>query len=141
MSLAAGAANRLSAAFGAPLDGTMFVLREVFHNFSPRVWFNPLTTALAANLLVSNLSRQHSVLAIPCNHSSSVGLYWHLLVLGVLLGMIGRIYQWGLLNGKKIYTKISLPRWLCGLVSLGMLIPIAYFIPQAVGGRDQLISS
>lgn len=137
--LAAGAASGLSAAFGAPLGGTMFVLEEVFHNFSPRVWLNSLTAALAANFLVSNLFGQRPVLAIPYNHSFSVDLYWHLLVLGVLLGIIGRIYQWGLLNGKKIYAKIPLPRWLHGLIPLGMLIPIAYFVPQVIGGGNQLI--
>ena len=35
--LATGAASGLSAAFGAPLSGPLFVLEEVFHNFSPRV--------------------------------------------------------------------------------------------------------
>ncbi len=39
--LATGAASGLSAAFGAPLGGAMFIVEEVFHNFSPRVWLTP----------------------------------------------------------------------------------------------------
>lgn len=35
--LATGAASGLSAAFGAPLSGALFVIEEVFHNFSPRI--------------------------------------------------------------------------------------------------------
>ncbi|MDK6810699.1 chloride channel protein, partial [Ligilactobacillus agilis] len=76
--IAAGAASGLSAAFGAPLGGTMFVLEEVFHNFSPRVWLNSLTGALSANFLVSNLFGQKPVLAIPYNHPFDVHLYGHL---------------------------------------------------------------
>lgn len=52
--IATGAASGLSAAFGAPLSGAMFVLEEVFHNFSPRVWLNALAGAIASDFLVSN---------------------------------------------------------------------------------------
>ena len=51
--LATGAASGLSAAFGAPLSGALFVLEEIFHNFSPRVWMNSLVGAIAANFMVS----------------------------------------------------------------------------------------
>ena len=47
--LATGASSGLSAAFGAPLSGSLFVLEEVFHNFSPIVWMNALAGAIASN--------------------------------------------------------------------------------------------
>ena len=53
--LATGAASGLSAAFGAPIGGSMFIVEEVFHNFSPRVWLNALAGAIMANFVVSNI--------------------------------------------------------------------------------------
>lgn len=140
--LATGAASGLSAAFGAPLSGALFVLEEVFHNFSPRVWMNALAGAIAANFVVSNLFGQGHSLAIAYNHSFPLPLYWHLLLLGILLGLLGHLYKIGLFRVKKIYLKINfLPRWLHGLLPLAILIPIAYYWPLITGPGNRLILS
>lgn len=138
--LATGAASGLAAAFDAPLGGTMFVLEEVYHNFSPRVWINSLAGALAANFVTSNIFGQKPVLAIKYNVAFPLPLYWHLLVLGIILGILGWVYQKGLLNLTKVYKKIKIiPRWLQGIIPLILLIPIAYFAPNSIGGGNNLI--
>lgn len=140
--LATGAASGLSAAFGAPLSGALFVLEEVFHNFSPRVWMNALAGAIAANFVVSNFFGLHPALAIAYNNSFPIILYWHLLLLGILLGLFGHLYKIGLFSLKKVYAKITaLPRWLHGLIPLAILIPIAYFWPLVTGPGNHLILS
>lgn len=140
--LATGAASGLSAAFGAPLSGALFVLEEVFHNFSPRVWMNALAGAIASNFVVSNFFGLHPSLAIPYNFSFPIPLYWHLVLLGLLLGLLGHLYKVGLFNLKKVYLKIKvLPRWLHGLIPLAILIPIAYYWPIITGPGNRLILS
>ncbi|MGU9947019.1 chloride channel protein [Lactobacillus delbrueckii subsp. bulgaricus] len=140
--LATGAASGLSAAFGAPLGGTMFIVEEVFHNFSPRVWLNALAGAIMANFVVSNVFGQTPVLAIDYKHSFPILQYWHLLLLGAFLGLIGRLYQWGLLNFSHVYQKIPvLPRWLHGIIPALILVPIMYYFPGYVGGGNNLILS
>lgn len=81
--LATGASSGLSAAFGAPLSGALFVLEEVFHNFSPLVWMNALAGAIASNFVVSNLFGIRHALAIQYNYSFPISLYWHLLILEI----------------------------------------------------------
>lgn len=140
--LATGAASGLSAAFGAPLSGALFVLEEVFHNFSPRVWLNALAGALASNFVVSNFFGLHPSLAISYNHSFPLPLYWHLILLGLLLGILGHIYKLGLFSFKNVYKKITIiPRWLHGLILLAILIPIAYLWPLITGPGNRLILS
>lgn len=140
--LATGAASGLSAAFGAPLSGALFVLEEVFHNFSPRVWMNALAGAIASNFVVSNIFGQHPALAIQYNNSFPIVLYWHLLILGIILGLVGHFYKVGLFSFKKFYKKITfLPRWLHGIIPLVILIPIAYFWPLITGPGNRLILS
>ncbi|EFG55437.1 ClC family H(+)/Cl(-) exchange transporter [Lactobacillus amylolyticus] len=140
--LATGAASGLSAAFGAPLSGSLFVLEEVFHNFSPRVWMNALAGAIAANFVVSNFFGLHPALAIPYNHSFPIPLYWHLVLLGLVLGLCGHLYKVGLFGLKKVYLKIKiLPRWLHGLIPLAILIPMAYAWPLITGPGNRLILS
>ena len=138
--LATGAASGLAAAFGAPLSGALFVLEEVFHNFSPRVWMNALAGALVADFVVSNIFGQKPSLSLVYRHSFPVKLYGYLLILGLLLGLLGHLYKTGLFKGKKLYTKITfLPSWLYGLIPLFLLIPIAYFWPLITGPGNRLI--
>lgn len=140
--LATGAASGLAAAFGAPLSGVMFVLEEVFHNFSSRVWMNALAGAIAADFVVSNVFGQKAVLAIPYKHTFPVNLYWQLVILGVILGLLGQLYKHSLFSFKKIYTHIIwIPRWLHGLIPLLMVIPIAYYLPAITGPGHRLIFS
>lgn len=140
--LIVGAASGLSAAFGAPLAGALFVLEEVIHNFSSRVWLNALAGALTADLVATTLFGQGHSLAIIYNHTFPIAMYWHLLLLGILLGLIGHLYKLGLFSLKKVYLKIKiLPRWLHGLIPLAILIPIAYCWPLITGPGNRLILS
>lgn len=140
--LATGAASGLSAAFGAPLSGALFVLEEVFHNFAPRVWMNALVGAIASDFVVSNIFGQKPSLALAYNHMFPTYLYWHLIVLGIILGLLGHLYKKGLFGLKKVYTKINfLPSWLYGLIPLAILIPIMYYLPLITGPGNRLILS
>lgn len=49
--IASGAAAGLSAAFNAPIASTLFVLEEVYHNFSPLIWTTALASAIASNFV------------------------------------------------------------------------------------------
>ncbi len=140
--LATGAASGLSAAFGAPLSGPLFVLEEVFHNFSPRVWMNALAGGITANFVVSNFFGLKPSLAIPYNHSFPIVLYWHLILLGLILGLLGHLYKIGLFSLKEIYKKITIiPSWLYGIIPLIILIPIGYYWPLITGPGNRLILS
>lgn len=95
-----------------------------------------------ANFVVSNIFGQTPVLAIDYKHSFPILQYWHLLLLGAFLGLIGRLYQWGLLNFSHVYQKIPvLPRWLHGIIPALILVPIMYYFPGYVGGGNNLILS
>lgn len=138
--IATGAASGLSAVFGAPLSGVLFVLEEVFHNFSTRVWVNALIGAITANFVTSNLFGQKPVLQLPYKHMFPLQLYWQLIILGILLGLLGYLFKKDLFKIKEIYKKIRfIPHWLHGLIPLFLLIPIMYYLPIITGPGDRLI--
>ncbi|KRK65534.1 chloride channel protein [Lactobacillus delbrueckii subsp. lactis DSM 20072] len=98
--------------------------------------------AIMANFVVSNIFGQTPVLAIDYKHSFPILQYWQLLLLGAFLGLIGRFYQWGLLNFSHVYQKIPvLPRWLHGIIPALILVPVMYYFPGYVGGGNNLILS
>lgn len=140
--LATGAASGLAAAFGAPLSGALFVLEEVFHNFSPKIWMNALIGAICSDFVVAYIFGQKPSLAMTYNSMFPIPDYWHLIILGIILGLLGHLYKKGLFGFKKVYAKITfLPKWLLGLIPLAILIPIMYYLPLITGPGNRLILS
>ncbi len=138
--LATGAASGLAAAFNAPLGGTLFVLEEVFHNFSPRIWINSLAGTLAADFVTSNLFGLRPVLQLEYTKPFPLNSYWLLIFLGLFLGILSFAYQKILLMTAHLYDKIKiLPRWWHSFIPMVLLVPIAYYFPVAFGGGNTLI--
>ncbi len=139
--IACGAAAGLSAAFNAPMAGTLFVLEEIYHNFSPLVWMTSLAGAIGADFVSSNIFGLVPVLHIGYSAGFPLYLYGHLLLLGLILGIFGYIYQKVLLIMPLIYEKCfgRLPRYFHGVVPLLLVVPIGIFWPQTLGGGNFLI--
>lgn len=103
---------------------------------------NALVGAIASDYVVSNIFGQKPALALTYNFRLPTNLYWHLLILGIILGLLGHLYKLGLFSLKKVYAKIHfLPSWLYGLIPLVILIPIMYYVPLITGPGNRLILS
>lgn len=139
--IASGAAGGLAAAFNAPIAGAMFVLEEIYHNFSPLVWVTALASAVSSNLVALYVFGLTPVLDIPYKQSMPVGMYWHLILLGIVLGLMGRLYQVVLLAMPSWYEKTKIPRYLQGLVPIILILPIGMMFPQLIGGGNSIITS
>ncbi|GKQ43254.1 ATP synthase F0 subunit A [Companilactobacillus sp. RD055328] len=139
--IASGAAAGLSAAFNAPLAGALFILEEVYHNFSPLVWISALASSLSANFISSNFFGLTPVLSIHHSQDFPLKYYWILLILGIVLGILGYIYQKLTIVMPDIYAKLfrRIPNYFYGFIPLILLIPIGYFMPQFLGGGNSLI--
>jgi len=140
--IAGGAAAGLSAAFNAPIAATLFILEEVYHNFSTLVWLISLTSAVVANFVSSEVFGLTPVLHINYAQALPLKYYGLLLVLGVGLGLLGFGYQWATLNSGEWYAKLRwLPSYLNGIIPFLLVIPIGLMWPKSLGGGNQLILS
>lgn len=137
--IASGAAAGLAAAFSAPIAGAMFVLEEVYHNFSPLVWITSLASAVSANVIALYVFGLQPVLQVPYRFSLPIKYYWHLVVLGIILGLMGRLYQVLTLSMPAFYAKTRLPRYIQGIIPLIMIVPLGMMVPQLIGGGNEVI--
>lgn len=87
--IASGSAAGLAAAFNAPIAGTLFVLEEVYHNFSPLVWLTALAGAIGSDFVSLNVFGLVPVLHLSYSRSLPVSSYWHLILLGILWACLG----------------------------------------------------
>lgn len=137
--IASGAAAGLAAAFSAPIAGAMFVLEEVYHNFSPLVWITSLASAVTANVVALYVFGLQPVLQVPYRYSLPIKYYWHLLILGIILGLMGRLYQIMTLSMPSLYAKTQLPRFIQGIIPLVLIVPLGMMVPQFIGGGNEVI--
>lgn len=138
--IASGSAAGLAAAFNAPIAGTLFVLEEVYHNFSPLVWLTALAGAIGSDFVSLNVFGLVPVLHLSYSRSLPVSSYWHLILLGILLGLFGYLYQRILLVMPRWYRNLThLPRPLQGIVPFLLVILVGYFAPNLLGGGNGLI--
>jgi len=137
--IAGGAAAGLSAAFNAPIASTLFVLEEVYHNFSPIIWTTALASAIASNFISLNFFGLVPVLHIPYAQTLPLTQYGNLIGLGVFLGILGYLYQNVTLTMPNWYAKLRLPSWLNGIVPFMLVIPIGLWWPQFLGGGNAVI--
>lgn len=138
--IAGGAAAGLAAAFNAPIAATLFILEEVYHNFSTLVWLTALTSAVVANFVSNEVFGLTPVLHINYQQTLPLKYYGLLLLLGIGLGLLGYGYQWVTLRGASWYAKLTwLPRHLDGIIPFLLVIPIGLLWPVTLGGGNQMI--
>lgn len=138
--ISSGASAGLAAAFNAPIAGLLFVLEEVHHSFSPLVWLTSFSAAITANFVSLNFFGLKPVLYIGEITALPLKYYWTLVLLGIVLGVLGLLYQKVLLSLPKIYGKIrGLSANYYGIVPFLLVIPIGYFFPHILGGGNQIV--
>ena len=90
---AAGAGAGLAAAFNAPLAGLVFVLEEIQRDFRPVVFGAAFVASAAATVVSRLLSGPNPVFAVPTYPAVSIGALPGFVVLGVLAGLLGAVYN------------------------------------------------
>jgi len=82
----------LSAAFNAPIASTLFVLEEIYHNFSTNIWIVSLTSAVTSDMVAAYVFGLKPVLYMRSEPLPLKYFIW-VIVLGIALGVLGRLYQ------------------------------------------------
>lgn len=142
--IAAGAGAAIGATFNAPIAGTMFVLEELIHKFSPSMLFPTLiATAVSAEVarffLGTNPSFNVSLPQITVEGS----LLPVCIILGLISGYVGVMFSKTIFLFNNIYSKINIPNsfkpaiagFLTGLI--GLALP--YILSSGNGSVEMLM--
>ncbi|MEG0240225.1 ClC family H(+)/Cl(-) exchange transporter [Anaerorhabdus sp.] len=135
--ITAGASAGLSAAFNAPLSGIIFSLEEVHRSFSPNILIAATTAALTADIVSKTIFGLKPVLSYVDVPQLPISQYLWLLPLGVLSGIFGVIVHRLLLGSGNVYEKI--PAMFRPMVALLIALPFGLFLPQVLGGGQNLV--
>lgn len=134
-----GAAAGLSAAFCAPLSGIVFALEEVHRSFSPLILIAATTASLTADVVSKYFFGLDPVLSFVKVPQLPLHLYLCLIPVGIFSGLIGAIINKSLLGAQTLYNKV--PQILRPIIAFLIAVPCGLFLPQVLGGGQNLIET
>lgn len=105
--IASGASAGLAAAFNAPLAGVMFALEELFKYFSPMVLLSTMVAAIVADFVSKLFFGISHVFDFTVTEAIPIQYYGLFIVLGIILGVSGVLYNKSLDWTQNLYRKIS----------------------------------
>lgn len=149
--IAAGAAAGLAAGFDAPIAGVLFVVEELMRDVSGLT----LETAILASFIGAVVSRRlfgsdHlniSAAMLDASHQSSfsaseIPFY---LILGIVAGVLGGLFNRGILFSIKVNQSLNLPMYwrigLAGLISGAIISYLPPFFYNNAGLREFIINN
>ena len=136
--ISAGAGAGLAAAFGAPLAGLVFVLEELRKDFDPKVLLSTMAASVTAEYVASFVFGLDPVFAVFAFSKPTLQDYWMILILGVVLGVIGVLYNKAIAISQDLQSKIR-PAWLKALIAALVVISLACVYPIALGSGHSLV--
>lgn len=128
-----GSAVGITAAFNAPLAGVLFVLEEINHGFDKTLVFIALVSAIVSDFISKAIFGQSTALTFPI-HNIPLESYWLLVVLGVVIGLLGYVYNVGMIKSSDLVNSLKIPSWLKFVLVFMVSGVVALTIPEISDG-------
>jgi len=133
--IASGASAGLAAAFNAPLAGVVFALEEIFKYFSPMILLSTMSAAVMADFVSKNVFGLAPVFNFEITTLLSLEDYWMVILLGILVGILGAVYNKVLLKTQMLYKVIFKEKKSRGILAIFIIAGVfGLLLPQVMGG-------
>lgn len=136
-----GSGAGLAAAFNAPLAGIMFALEEIQKNFNSSMLVCVTAGALTSDFISKNVFGLSPVFEFQLKSALPLKYYGLLILLGIILGAAGALYNCVMLKGQDIYKKLSFLkpeyRTVIPFLVSGVL---CYCLPSVLAGGHAMIT-
>jgi len=128
-----GSAVGITAAFNAPLAGVIFVFEEINHGFDKTLVFIALVSAIVSDFISKVIFGQSTALTFPVLNIP-LECYWILVILGLIIGILGYIYNIGMIKSSDFVSNLKIPSWLKFVLVFLVSGVIALTIPEISDG-------
>jgi CIC family chloride channel protein len=137
--IAAGAGAGLAVAFNAPLAAVLFVVEELLHRFSARVFSATLMACITGTLVLRLMLGNATEFASPRLTVLPADILPSYLLLGLLAGLLGVAFNMSLIAGMRISDRAAhWPRGMKGALVGAAAGLLAWYMPGVVGGGESL---
>lgn len=128
-----GSAVGITAAFNAPLAGVIFVFEEINHGFDKTLVFIALVSAIVSDFISKAIFGHTTALNFPVLNIP-LESYWVLVVLGIVIGLLGYVYNVGMIKSSDFVSNLSIPSWLKFVLVFLVSGVVALAVPEISDG-------
>jgi CIC family chloride channel protein len=129
-------------AFNAPLAATIFVVEELIHRFSARVFSATLMACITGTVVLRLLTGNAPDFGVPRLTELPANVLPGYLLLGLLAGLLGVLFNLSLMSSMHLSDRAAnWPRGLKGAIVGAAAGLLGWFLPTLIGGGDQLAQS
>ena len=138
--IASGAGAAIGATFNAPIAGTLFVLEELIHKFSPAMLFPTLIATVTASTVARHFLGVNPAFNISLHAiKTSPAVILSCIILGILSGVLGVIFAKLIFISNDIYAKIKIPKYFKPAIA-GFLTGCAgLFVPYILSSGNDAV--
>jgi H+/Cl- antiporter ClcA len=140
--ITSGASAGLAAAFNAPISGAIFAMEEVHKNFSPIVLGSALTASITADFVSKQFFGLKPVFNFNYIKPIPLNDYSYLIFLGIILGILGVVFNKSLLKTQDMYNNQKLlsvkTRPIFAFIIAGIF---GLLLPEVLGGGHSIVES
>ena len=138
--IGSAAAAGFAVAFNAPVAAIIFGVEEVFRKHDIKTFLTSATTIIAATVTSGLIFGDFpSLIEIPVFDNVSQARLWIILILGIVTGLSGVLFNKLVIGAKSVYKKIPLPdlvKYLAPFVITGLALLVD---PRLFGSGEELI--
>ena len=137
--ITAGASAGLAAAFNAPLAGALFALEELHKSFSHFFVVPCVVASVVANWVSFSILGMEPAFSFPMKEMLPTGMIWAPVVVGVVGGIFGSVFNKGLLFASTRMKKLPVPRYVVIFLAMVLALLAGLYNPILLGGGHGLI--
>lgn len=139
--ISAGASAGLAAAFSAPISGTIFVLEEMYKNFSHLILVPAIIASVIADFMSKTVFGLSPAFSFKVQTPLSLHEYIHIIFLGIVVGLIGVSFNKTLLFIQSLYKKIPIKNEFKPVIAFLIAGVFAYTFPYVLGGGHHVLEN
>ncbi len=139
--MTAGAGAGLAAAFNAPLAGVIFGLEEMQKTIFPALLLTGITASITAATVTEVVFGMSPVFSMGYLLPLPLNLFDVLVVAGIIIGLLGRLFNIALAYSLNTYSKLGLSGMKKPLVPLALAGILGFVLPEILGGGNLLVDS
>lgn len=128
-----GSAVGITSAFNAPLAGVIFVFEEINHGFDKTLVFIALVSAIVSDFISKMIFGPATILNFPVL-DIPLESYWVLIVLGFFIGILGYVYNVGMIRSSDFMNHLKIPSGLKFVLVFLISGVVALTIPEISDG-------
>ena len=138
--ISAGSGAGLAAAFNAPLAGVIFCLEELEKNFSSMVLLATVAAAATATAVDRAILGDFQVFDMGVLPSAiPLSMYGTLVLLGIFIGLLGRLFLPGIIKAQELYGKLRLKGFWKMLLPMMLAAVLCLLFPEITGAGNRLV--